>query len=88
MAYDEFTSKMVRKCSELEQALAEKDQEIEAKDTELGKLDAELIVCNAAYRQLMKQAIRFAQQCVQPIRGKVAIQIADEAQAFLKEHKL
>lgn len=27
MAYDEFTSKMVRKCSELEQALAEKDME-------------------------------------------------------------
>lgn len=27
MAYDEFTAKMVRKCSELEQALAEKDME-------------------------------------------------------------
>lgn len=28
MAYDEFTAKMVKKCGELEQALAEKDKEI------------------------------------------------------------
>lgn len=47
---------------------------------------AQLMNVNAQYQQIMAQAMRFAQRCVKPIRGKVAIKIEKEAQAFLKEH--
>lgn len=64
-----------------EQALAEKDREIQQiREHEFQR----------GYREgqasIMAKAVRFAKQCVQPIRGKAAILAAEEAQAFLKEH--
>lgn len=88
------------KVHNLEQALAEKDKVNIALQERIAYYDRWL--SNGVYytndefiervlkprQQLMEKAVRFAQQCVQPIRGKVAIQIAEEAQAFLKERKL
>lgn len=73
MAYDEFTSKMVRKCSELEQALAEKDKGSIALKERIAYYDRWL--SNGVYytydeflervlkprQQLMEQAVRFAE---------------------------
>lgn len=82
MAYDEFTAKTVRKCSELEKALVEKDEAYQ-----------QLMAQAVSLAETVLQGHRHRLKTLRIVRANASITLADkflnspEAKACLKERE-